>query len=444
MRRSLSTSTTLATAALITAGLAAPAGAAAPTYDRGDTTDWSCVLDTAPLVEMQGALDALGESRVEVFVQNDDGFLAPDWERAPDLTVTESTVTGSIPMLRYRWDTEPVPAAPATVDLTLTRLGEPETFRDRPNTNENVRVETVSSTQRVSVSGSVSVAGSTYAISGCEGTHETYVSRTTTPDSTVGGIGSGGSYEAFCLLGDGQGAMQLLRDGKDSAGFFETFGEPSAFGEIVEAVWRPGELRGTYTVDGGGTAAARVTAGELLDDGKVVESLGPFRRTFSYEQYAASGRLELSDGTGWDLTCELLVTTGMSMLHSPSGPAVDNDAPDDAIPLADGETVELRTGSTVRAAEVGTACAESELSHTVWYSVEGSGADVTVDTTGSGFDTVVAVYVDAGGELLEIACGNDDEDAFAAVTWLAEAGMEYLVQVGGPDGHSGRLVLSRG
>src|SRR5919112_3144379 len=94
-----------------------PAGAAAPTYERGDTISWNCTIDEDPLVEMQGVLDALSESRVEVFVRLDDGFLAPDFEKPADLAITEESVRGTIPMLRFAAGEEPVPAGAASIDL---------------------------------------------------------------------------------------------------------------------------------------------------------------------------------------------------------------------------------------------------------------------------------------------------------------------------------------
>lgn len=424
------------------------AEAAAPTYERGDSTSWECVINEDPLVEMQGVLDRLSESRVEIFVQLEDGFLAPDSERTADLAITPDSVSGTIPMLRYVPGEAPVPADPASVDLTLTSLGEPERSQDSPRTNENARSRTVAFTQPVSVSGSVTVDGVTYSdISNCLGSHDVFTTRTTNPDTVVGGIGAGGTYDASCVLGDLEGVLQLTRDGKDSIGFFETFSEENPLsGVIDQAVWHPGELRGTYTVDESGiaTAHAVVTQGAFVDEFDLQDTLGPFRRTFHLERYDASGQLVLSDGTAWDLTCTLEISKGMSILHSPSGPNLTNDAPADAIPLLAGQLVELKTGRAQRAGEIGTQCAESEFTHTVWYSVVGAGQEITLDTAGSDFDTVVAVYVERDGHFDEVACGNnDDDDRFATVTWTADTGVRYLVEVGGADGQSGNLVLTR-
>lgn len=424
-----------------------PAGAAAPTYERGDTLSWNCTIDEDPLVEMRGVLDALSESRVQVFVQLDDGFLAPDFEKPADLTITDGSVSGTIPMLRFTPGEEPVPARAASIDLALTPLGERVRDRTSVSNNDNVRSSTIAFTQPVAVSGSVTVNGTTYSdVPECVGAHETFTTRTTNPDTRVAGIGSGSTYDAHCVLGDSEGALELIRDGKESVGFFETFSEENfVFGAIEEATWRPGTLRGTYTLEegGSGTATASVEQGVLVEQFDIEDTLGPFRRMVHVERYDAAGRLVLPDGTTWALTCDLEISKGIAILHSPSGPRVTNDTSADAAPLAAGDRVELKTGRAAPIGEIGTECAQSEFSRTVWYSVDGAGGEVTLDTAGSDFDTVLAVYVVTDGELAEIACGNDDEDRFATTAWTTRPGVRYLVQVGGVDGQSGNLVLTR-
>ena len=80
---------------------------------------------------------------------------------------------------------------------------------------------------------------------------------------------------------------------------------------------------------------------------------------------------------------------------------------------------------------------------TVWFSLEGTGSSVTIDTAGSGFDTVLAVYTRASDGSLVLVDGacNDDflfepigRSRQAAVTFETVAGTSYLIQVGGfPD-----------
>jgi hypothetical protein len=90
---------------------------------------------------------------------------------------------------------------------------------------------------------------------------------------------------------------------------------------------------------------------------------------------------------------------------------------------------------------------------TVWFSLAGTGEEVTIDTAGSGFDTVIAVYTvaaDGSLDLVDGACGDDvplepvGRSLQAAVTFEAADGTTYLIQVGGfpDDDNWGTLRLS--
>jgi hypothetical protein len=78
------------------------------------------------------------------------------------------------------------------------------------------------------------------------------------------------------------------------------------------------------------------------------------------------------------------------------------------------------------------------VEHTVWFKVAGTGAEVTVDTTGSDFDSVAAAYVsDGAGGFVEIACVDDvpldpiGRTLQSAITFPTVAGTTYFVQIGG-------------
>ena len=95
-------------------------------------------------------------------------------------------------------------------------------------------------------------------------------------------------------------------------------------------------------------------------------------------------------------------------------------------------------------------CFGSIYGHTVWYYLKFPvDTIVTVDTTGSDFDTVLAVYEKTGpdfGGLTFLDCNDDhDPDGIALesqVTFLAEAGKKYRIQVGGFAGDNGNLSIS--
>jgi hypothetical protein len=79
----------------------------------------------------------------------------------------------------------------------------------------------------------------------------------------------------------------------------------------------------------------------------------------------------------------------------------------------------------------------SPFGATLWYALTPTGdLDVTVDTAGSGFDTVIAAYTGTGlGSLTQVAC--DDDTAVSTSSYMefvALDGVTYWIQVGGYGG----------
>jgi len=90
--------------------------------------------------------------------------------------------------------------------------------------------------------------------------------------------------------------------------------------------------------------------------------------------------------------------------------------------------------------------------HTVWWTLIPGGFPATfeVDTFGSNFDTVLAVYLDgplpgaALTDLSEVAFNDDDSGGNqpqSSVSFSAEAGKRYFIQVGGRGSAMGKIVL---
>jgi hypothetical protein len=77
------------------------------------------------------------------------------------------------------------------------------------------------------------------------------------------------------------------------------------------------------------------------------------------------------------------------------------------------------------------------IEKTVWYAFVGTGEEVTIDTAGSTFDTIVGVYDE---DLNLIACNDDVDTLQARLTVGTVAGETYLVPAGGFDGDTGTLV----
>jgi hypothetical protein len=107
------------------------------------------------------------------------------------------------------------------------------------------------------------------------------------------------------------------------------------------------------------------------------------------------------------------------------------------------------TGATDEQGEPQSTC--TLQSSSVWYTYApgGNAASVTVDTCSSNFDTAIMVYSVNGAacdfaNFVPVTC-NDDfcGDGFqSSVTFLADAGQTYKIQVGGFDGETGNLVVN--
>jgi hypothetical protein len=137
----------------------------------------------------------------------------------------------------------------------------------------------------------------------------------------------------------------------------------------------------------------------------------------------------------------------------PTGRAPANDLPSRARPVAPGSNLSQNTKNAALDMEEPFDCLIGEddegnpapipVLKTVWYKLAGTGKTVTVDTKGSGFDTVAAVYTKAAdGSYVPVpdACVDDvpvqpiGRTLQAAVTFGTTVGTTYYIQVGGfPD-----------
>lgn len=87
------------------------------------------------------------------------------------------------------------------------------------------------------------------------------------------------------------------------------------------------------------------------------------------------------------------------------------------------------------------------IGKTVWYTVEGTGEPMTVDTAGSDFDTVIGLYLMEDDELVPQACIDDvfsdsGITTLAAIDFDSAEGETYFVQVGGIFGEYGHLKVA--
>jgi hypothetical protein len=129
---------------------------------------------------------------------------------------------------------------------------------------------------------------------------------------------------------------------------------------------------------------------------------------------------------------------------------LENDECEDAIALAiPSITVVDTSGATTDLAD---GCDTVNPENNVWYRVTGTGTNITVQTCSLNtlvLDTVINVFCDdCGDPLSNCVAGNDDDcldggDGFqSTVTWCSQAGVEYLVSVGGfGSGDSGIIEI---
>ena len=119
------------------------------------------------------------------------------------------------------------------------------------------------------------------------------------------------------------------------------------------------------------------------------------------------------------------------LLNQPAPPV--HDACAAAVPI--GATPFLDVRSTVAASSAGTdpqpSCTVSKNSNTVWYTytppISGT---VTLDTSGSSYDTVLTVYTGACGAPVEVACNDDTAGGqLSTLSFVATGGTTYLVEV---------------
>jgi hypothetical protein len=260
----------------------------------------------------------------------------------------------------------------------------------------------------------------------------------------------------------------------DTFGFFADAGLFTAGSEIF------GTGNSSGTIDGTGVAvtiplvdpatedvySATATAAFTPDGDPVTSVLVSETGHIKLVEQAlsADGSVEFSTGEVFtidDEHCNANAFSSHSSNSQPAGPkpgaAPVNDAPEGAIALELGDRFNVRTGGTAAEAEVPIETCDQGIfdnfGHTLWYTIEGTGGTITIDTAGSNFDTVIAAYVQDGDALIEIACNDDvflepiGSSFQGALSGETELGQSYWIQVGGflpffgGEAESGRLRL---
>lgn len=484
-----------AMAALIIGAIPSVASAARATRMESDALAMSCLITS----EDQGTLYAEAIS-----VSGRGGFAGLYWwapglepfEEPPTLLSGENSVVGEpsgssldATMTLYEFvmpdpeDPEPnpygAPAGEAILSATFVNDGDPVSYSDQSSgTNAKYRVDVLY--QPLATNGLIQLPDATFGdLSDCQAVREHVSLFETHPDTR---IERSDGFGLFCEWNDGERQVLLFASTEQSgSAFSEIFvtdasGTHAGFAEAASldtrafaATWELFDIGGEgeiapAAVGGGlsGSASATATLSRTGEGDHVVDKSHGQMVKFFYDVYAVSGELELTTPAGtvtlsMDEACSANSARTQYRISSPTGGGkpVRNDAPANAEPIGIGESVSVRTAGTDAAAEASCVIEVPEagevfdvpIEHTAWWTFAGTGGDVTVDTTGSTFDTVVGVYVLDGEQLVQVGCvddvqGEEGGSLQAVITIATDADVTYYVQAGGFGGSSGQLELA--
>jgi hypothetical protein len=357
------------------------------------------------------------------------------------------------------------PVGQASIDITLTPAGPAEAIAETGRFG-NTRIRTTVTTQEMAVQGFLILPnGAEFDLSTADALRTTYERWATQPKATVGD-GFVLTIECSWQSSDTFAALTAQATAIDDAAslFVRTATNDFVGGDPDPALGSEG-LQATFELFGGeesGAAEAAATFTETGEPTTYVDQVQDSRAKVIAQQLIAEGTVTVrlpGDTLTFpldDASCDVLHEDFHAVLKVANGPAPDapvNDAPDRALPLNPGGVANVLTGGAAAAGEELTDCLVRPgdppeilpFAHTVWYTFRGTGGRVTLDTAGSDFDTVIAVYRRGADGLDELACGDDVAlepvglSRQASVTLATERGTTYYVQAGGFINESGRL-----
>ncbi len=380
-----------------------------------------------------------------------------DFEAPQTVTWDGSVLAASFPLV----NSSGAPAGNAVVSATLTPAGQASPIRDQFRIG-NRTIRTTGTIQPMAVSGTVAAGGLTFSLTPCFGDIAVLEDFVSNPNAFVEGFTD---HAVRCDLSNTAGDTGFLFvDLNSNPSFvdvrlFPADGSDATFGS-GEIDLRDGS--GSMVLDAFNGDTGEPIAGGIELDISVAEG-EPFEYTLRNATFIrrVSGRLADIDGqvtfpggTSFDLdACIAMDQRSKEINTLPRGPKPGgrppvNDLPSGAIPIAVGGKTSVQTKGASPSAEAFYPCMvfedpegdpfEIPVANTVWYKVTGTGGEVTVDTAGSDFDTVLAVYTaNASGGFTSVACVDDvpvdpiGRTLQAAATFPTTAGTTYYVQIGG-------------
>jgi hypothetical protein len=387
-----------------------------------------------------------------------------DYEQPADITFDGTTFSGSFPLVTG----DGSPDGSATFSAELTPAGDPEPFYDAFKDGYR-RVRFAGTSQVFSVSGSLSLSdGTDFDLGACFGDETTVTSSATNPTSSVAHFAD---RFASCDLSNADGDDGFLfvdlAGGGDNfidSAVFPHDGPPNigATGVVDLSTGSADTDLSTYDWDTGESVAATahvtltVTATGESFTNILKDATG--RRVTRGELIDIDGTLTI-DGHVFDLGACVGQDSRTKEIHTqprgpkPGGKAPSNDLPSGAKTLTTGTSSSMQTKGAAPAAEAPYECLtftdpetgeefEVPVGNTVWFKFTGTGSPMTIDTAGSDFDTVIAIYTKSGSTYVPVtdACVDDSptppigRTLQGHVTIPTTSGTVYYVQIGGfPD-----------
>ena len=429
MRKLLCSLTVLVLLVVASPGTAVAAPASVVEYDF---TTFSCALDDVGFVFVD--ITSAFEPYVEIGIGEPFGFTTdPD-----DVSLGDGTVTATVDLVDFDGNV----LGQAVLDATFTASGELEPFSGRFR-DGNILFRQRGVAQPIDVSGTVTALGTTYDLTACAGTTGHVRETANSPDAFVAVAHNFLVLDCFIEV---DGTFVFLSAFADQRDAFVDLDTGDRFGSAVDPTFTERtfhaefDLVDSLTLEPAGTATA---------DATLTPTSGPTTTTFDHTKrvsvpLAVDGALEISDLGTIDMsscTAESVLVQRTLRTTPHLRPPV-NDLPAGAIAIAPGDAVTTRTGGAVESGEEATECLGAPPTYSVWYTLAGTGGEVTLDPAGSDFDTVIAVYTREGDTFTEVACIDDDDDLQGALTFATDAGVTYWVQVGGFFGDFGTLTLT--
>ncbi len=467
MRRSLIAASTL----LLLAAFAPAAASAAPATRF---TEHAVVVDCS-LTNEDGTVGAFAVDSSEFGAFGELAFwAAPATPETADPTLVSigASVSATDTSLSADYDLIELPSedpggiAELRVSLTPNGPAEPVSERFREGNRWN-RVE--GTIQPMAVEGTLAVPGAaTFDAEGCFAAIQDLTFFATNPSSFVERFDN---ISLSCTWETADGFVGLFA-GADMFGAFgdvfvgDATGEYAGFADVTLTT---SAFDGTWDLflqpDGQtavGSASASATLASTGETIRTKDGSPPSFARFTTRPLAVDGELEVTTPGGTQTLPmdgeHCFAAEEHAFFHSvrPAGPKpgpLANDTPEGATPARLGKTIRIVTGGNAEAPEEPCVIVDPETNDafelpfgfTAWWTFVGTGGPVTIDTAGSNFDTILAVYTGSPGSFTQVACVDDvfepDFSLQSRVTIETLAGVTYYVQAGGFGGDSGRLQL---